>query len=257
MAAVINDVNAILEAPRSVGVYWDTTAVRGDDDADWSRLLGQPKTNRAKRRRLPSSAQTMADGSPLRIPKGEGEADVDGDPLQGRFGALDTAADRVRGLVQGGHGFKTERVESQTPIIMDCRFCGASLRPVLGEWFCEFGPDGSGTAYEVCEIQSVPVQECRCNWCLTRDQWLANQYRTVGQPAMKCKAIECRRAHDRERQQRKRAKDRAAKGGSRTPQAGVSQVCPKGGRVRKYIPPIVTTGHRLEWVADRQWRIAS
>ncbi len=147
---------------------------------------------------MPSSAATMADGSPLRSADND-DLDVDGD----QFGAVyvDTAQlaeSRVTGLVQGGHGFNIETTESDTPIATVCPFCDGPMYelPEVDEWFCEFN--------DAPVVGLAP--DCRCNWCLCRELWAIDELRGVGQPRVYCQGVECKRKYDANRQRLYRAR---------------------------------------------------
>lgn len=184
----------------------------GDDD--WEKLTGQPPTNRGRRRRLPSSAQTLVDGSPLRRTE-TGEVDVDGDPFSLGESAEAWGEDRVRGLVQGGHGFTTETVQAPKQVLVNCRYCGGMLYRPDGstvEWLCEFGLE---------ELRP----DCECNWCLCRNLWLAGEYRGRGRPRFQCGSVDCMRAMAAERSKRYRARKRAGGSASRLFHKGEGPVC--------------------------------
>jgi hypothetical protein len=175
----------------------------GDDPKDdaefWDEFLAEHQelskavagTLRPGRpRKLPTSAMTMVDGSPLRVSAAD-DIDVDGDP----FGHIDDdtlarATERVSGMTQFGHGFKVESVALPAPPTR-CKYCDGPMARTSAEWLCEFGSEWLG---------------CSCNCCLIREQYEAGQYRAKGRPRTQCGAPECKRQADRDRQSNARTR---------------------------------------------------
>lgn len=186
--------------------------------SDWEKLFGEPEKNHRARRRHPTSAMTMADGSPLRrlsvwvVEVGEPrdglrdgkastvlagrhrELDVDGDPLGSRFMDQFVYPDSPKAIVDGGHGFLVEAFESQSPIMSICRYSpDDDPHPVrrisVSGFSCEFGG----------------IDACKCNGCILEAMDLVGQIRKVGRPPVHCGATECKRAYDAERKSNKRA----------------------------------------------------
>lgn len=164
----------------------------------WSECTDDPRTKRNRQRKRPWSQMSMVDGSPLRIPV-EGELDVDGDPFMRVPFGQELAEARLEGLLQAGHGFLIEKTAAFTPVQVQCRYCGAHMYGADSseEWLCEFGES--------------PSPNCRCNWCLHREAWLAGEFRGRGRPRIQCGAPACKRELAKERKRRSRARTPAAR----------------------------------------------
>lgn len=109
----------------------------------------------------------------------------------------------LRGLISNGHGFTVETL-SIAGCLPPCRYCGGPVMPPV-QWYCELeeGPvtDRRGN------VLKLSAADCLCNWCTIRRYGLVRE--AGGQP-VKCGSDECRKAHNREKQRAKRARDRAA-----------------------------------------------
>lgn len=106
------------------------------------------------------------------------------------IGEFSDAAGRVRGLIEGGHGFSTwTGADPARRVRTDCRFCGDQLPLPDTDWLCEF--DGTD-------------DDCRCNWCEHRRMWSAHEASSRGRPRVQCGKPECVRAHNTERQRNSR-----------------------------------------------------
>jgi hypothetical protein len=101
-----------------------------------------------------------------------------------------------------GHEYTVETL-SAAEGLPPCRYCGGPITPPV-QWYCEFedGPvtDARGNGLK------PSAADCQCNWCVIRRNALV---REVGGQPVKCGSDECRKAHNREKQREKRARDRA------------------------------------------------
>lgn len=107
----------------------------------------------------------------------------------------------LRGLIQNGHGFTVETL-SVAGYLQPCRYCGGPVTPPV-QWYCEF-EEGPVTDERGDGLKSSAA-DCQCNWCIVRRNGLVRE--AGGQP-VKCGSDECRKAHNREKQWEKRARER-------------------------------------------------
>ncbi|MBS1692267.1 MAG: hypothetical protein JST91_08600 [Actinobacteria bacterium] len=81
----------------------------------------------------------------------------------------------------------------------ECELCGSPIIAKADEWLCELG---------------VREDQCECNWCLLRGQWMRGEYRpSGGRPAKRCGTEDCKRRAARERKRRQRERERADREG--------------------------------------------
>lgn len=125
---------------------------------------------------------------------------LDGNGDQARLLASLAPAD----MLQSGHGFLIRDIGTTRKTFWrtTCELCGTALAPPAAEgWLCELG----------CQPGSTEWDQCRCNWCLLRGQWLRGEYRPKGgRPAKRCNAPECKRKAARERKRRQRIREKTA-----------------------------------------------
>lgn len=105
-------------------------------------------------------------------------------------------------MLQSGHGFLIRDAGEPPKTIWrtSCEVCGSAL-PLPGAegWVCEFGAQPGSADWD----------QCQCNWCLLRGQWLRTQYRPRGgRPAQRCGTAECTRYANRERKRKQRLNER-------------------------------------------------
>lgn len=98
-------------------------------------------------------------------------------------------------LVTSGHGVQVHKVSRAWELPSTCRQCGVLL-PI------------SGVDYDVCQFAFWPMEKCRCSPCLERRHRLK---RNRGNQPVHCGADECRKAENRERQRKSRAKKAQAR----------------------------------------------
>lgn len=124
---------------------------------------------------------------------------VDGNGDQDRLLAELAPSD----MLQSGHGFLIRDVGTapKTPWRTTCELCGTALaQPAAEGWICELG----------CIPGTQEWDQCGCNWCLLRGQWMRGEYRPRGgRPAKRCGTRECTTRAARERKRRQRERERA------------------------------------------------
>ncbi|AWT52591.1 hypothetical protein D806_016070 [Mycolicibacterium smegmatis MKD8] len=100
-------------------------------------------------------------------------------------------------LMASSHGFLIRTVEApKTTWRTTCEVCDRPL-PLTpaAEWVCEHGSRPGSHAWD----------QCRCNWCLIRGQWLRGEYRTRGgQPKKRCGLPDCTRVGAKLRKRKSR-----------------------------------------------------
>lgn len=127
---------------------------------------------------------------------------IDGNGDQTRLLASLAPAD----MMQSGHGFQIRDMGATPKTVWrtTCELCGVALAlPAAEGWLCELG----------CQPGTEEWDQCNCNWCLIRGQWLRGEFRPMGgRPAKRCGTPECKRraATERKRKQRAREKAKAA-----------------------------------------------
>lgn len=125
---------------------------------------------------------------------------LDGNGDQARLLASLAPAD----MLQSGHGFLIRDIGTTRKTFWrtTCELCGTALAPPAAEgWLCELG----------CQPGSTEWDQCGCNWCLIRGQWLRGEYRPRGgRPAKRCNASDCKRKAAQERKRRQRIREKTA-----------------------------------------------
>ncbi|MGL6235110.1 MAG: hypothetical protein ACRC20_07170 [Segniliparus sp.] len=113
-------------------------------------------------------------------------------------------AERIRGLVQAGHGFKIETVTrddgAREPRC--CEICGALLTQPADDWLCECEP---GPWSE----RSPERELCECGWCLHRQLVVQGRYLSQGRPRVQCGSADCKRLSRNARQRERRRREKA------------------------------------------------
>ncbi|MCP2626501.1 hypothetical protein NLB33_27025 [Mycolicibacterium smegmatis] len=202
-------------------------------DEDWMEALGQANLEDLFRPPEPEPGTLFSSApneSPLimgtdgddvgRRTKVKMRVDGNGDPERTRaeLAPID--------LMEANQGFLIRTIEApKTTWRTTCEICERPL-PLTkaGSWVCELGSRPGSPAWD----------QCRCNWCLIRGQWMRGAYRANGgQPRKRCDLPDCNRIGAKLRKRKSR--------GTKVPEGLLPEV---PGRKRHYLRKSAEGGGR-------------